>query len=67
MKRNATDGLFTKPSILALGIYDDIKGANARKKLTVQTIAAVALFYFGFEIRSVSNPFGGSIHLGWLR
>jgi len=52
--------------ILALGIYDDIKGANAGKKLAVQTMAAVALFYFGFEIRSVSNPFGGSIHLGWL-
>jgi UDP-GlcNAc:undecaprenyl-phosphate GlcNAc-1-phosphate transferase len=52
--------------ILGLGIYDDIKGANARKKLIVQTITAIILFSFGFEIRSVSNPFGGSIYLGWL-
>jgi UDP-GlcNAc:undecaprenyl-phosphate GlcNAc-1-phosphate transferase len=52
--------------VLGLGIYDDVKGANAGKKLIVQTIAAVILFSFGFEIRSVSNPFGGSIYLGWL-
>jgi UDP-GlcNAc:undecaprenyl-phosphate GlcNAc-1-phosphate transferase len=52
--------------ILALGIYDDIKGANAGKKLTVQTIAALILFFFGFEIQTISNPFGSPIHLGWL-
>lgn len=52
--------------ILGLGIYDDIKGANARKKLFVQTITAVILYIFGFEIQKVSNPFGGAIHLGWL-
>jgi len=59
--------LFCSTLILALGIYDDIKGANARKKLIVQAITAIILFFFGFEIRSVSNPFGGSIHLGGLR
>ncbi len=52
--------------ILGLGIYDDIKGANAQKKLTVQTIAAIILFFFGFEIQRISNPFGNAIHLGWL-
>lgn len=52
--------------ILALGIYDDIKGANAAKKLAVQTIAAIILFSFGFEIQKISNPFGGAMHLGWL-
>lgn len=52
--------------ILGLGIYDDIKGANAGKKLTVQTIAAIILFLFGFEIQRISNPFGSAIHLGWL-
>jgi len=52
--------------ILGLGIYDDIKGANARKKITVQTIAAIILFLFGFEIQRISNPFGNAIHLGWL-
>jgi UDP-GlcNAc:undecaprenyl-phosphate GlcNAc-1-phosphate transferase len=52
--------------VLALGIYDDIKGANAGKKLTVQTIAAIILFLFGFEIQKLSNPFGDAIYLGWL-
>jgi UDP-GlcNAc:undecaprenyl-phosphate GlcNAc-1-phosphate transferase len=52
--------------VLALGIYDDIKGANAAKKLTVQTIAAIILFFFGFEIQKLSNPFGEAVYLGWL-
>jgi len=52
--------------ILGLGIYDDIKGANAREKLAVQMIAAVILYFFGFEIQKISNPFGDSIYLGWL-
>ncbi|MFX0198100.1 MAG: MraY family glycosyltransferase [Candidatus Hodarchaeota archaeon] len=52
--------------VLGLGIYDDIKGANATKKLTVQTIAAIILFFFGFEIQRISNPFGSAIYLGWL-
>ena len=52
--------------ILGLGIYDDIKGANAGKKLTVQTIAAIILYFFGFEIQIITNPFGSAIHLGWL-
>jgi UDP-GlcNAc:undecaprenyl-phosphate GlcNAc-1-phosphate transferase len=51
---------------LALGIYDDIQGAHAGKKLIVQTSAAVILFFFGFEIQRISNPFGSAIHLGWL-
>lgn len=58
--------LFCSTIILALGIYDDIKGANAAKKLTVQTIAAIILFLFGFEIQKLSNPFGDPIYLGWL-
>ena len=52
--------------ILGLGIYDDIKGANAGKKLIVQTIAAIILYLFGFEIQNITNPFGSPIHLGWL-
>ncbi|NIO20217.1 MAG: undecaprenyl/decaprenyl-phosphate alpha-N-acetylglucosaminyl 1-phosphate transferase, partial [Candidatus Aenigmarchaeota archaeon] len=30
------------------------------------TIAAIILFFFGFEIQSISNPFGNAIHLGWF-
>jgi UDP-GlcNAc:undecaprenyl-phosphate/decaprenyl-phosphate GlcNAc-1-phosphate transferase len=53
--------------MLALGIYDDCKGADARKKFTVQIIAATFLYYFGnFRIDILSNPFGAPIQLGWF-
>lgn len=49
--------------IIALGIYDDLVGANAPKKFTVQTSAAIILVGFGFQFHFVS--FGGrTIQLG---
>jgi UDP-GlcNAc:undecaprenyl-phosphate GlcNAc-1-phosphate transferase len=53
--------------MLGLGIYDDCKGADARKKFAVQIPAALILYYFGnFRIDVLSNPFGDPIHLDWL-
>lgn len=52
--------------MILLGIYDDIKGADARKKLAVQLVAAVTLVVGGFRIETLSNPFGGVWELGWL-
>ena len=53
--------------MLALGIYDDCKGADARKKFTVQIIAATFLYFLGnFRIDILSNPFGDPIHLGYF-
>lgn len=52
--------------ILALGIYDDIHGADASKKFVIQILVALILYFLGFEITQISNPFGGSIQLGWL-
>jgi UDP-GlcNAc:undecaprenyl-phosphate GlcNAc-1-phosphate transferase len=52
-------------AMLALGIYDDCKGADARKKLSVQIPAALCLYFIGgFRIDILSNPFGDPIHLG---
>jgi UDP-GlcNAc:undecaprenyl-phosphate/decaprenyl-phosphate GlcNAc-1-phosphate transferase len=53
-------------SMLVLGIYDDCRGADARKKFAVQIPAALFLYYFGFRVDILSNPFGQPIHLGWL-
>ena len=53
-------------AMLALGIYDDLKGANAAKKFCVQIITATALYFGGFQITSLSNPFGAPFELGWL-
>lgn len=52
--------------ILALGIYDDVKGADAWKKLSVQIIAAVVLVIFGFKIVRINNLFGQVVDLGFL-
>ncbi len=52
--------------IIALGVYDDLFGANAVKKFTVQIFAAVALIGFGFRFEQIS-PAGVNLHLGfWL-
>lgn len=54
-------------AMLALGIYDDCKGADARKKFTIQILTATALYLFaGFRIDVLSNPFGAPIRLGWF-
>jgi len=37
-------------AMLALGIYDDIKGADASKKFIAQTVIAVGLWCYGFHI-----------------
>src|SRR5687768_2996651 len=54
-------------AMLALGIFDDCRGANARKKLSVQIPTALLLYYLGgFRIDVLSNPFGSPLELGWL-
>lgn len=62
--------LFTCSSIIfLLGLYDDIKGANAKVKFTFQILAALLLILgFGFRIKYVTNPFQeyGYFNFGWL-
>jgi UDP-GlcNAc:undecaprenyl-phosphate GlcNAc-1-phosphate transferase len=54
-------------AMLGLGIYDDCKGADATKKFLVQTAVAVLLYFAGFRIDEVTNPFGDHpIQLGWF-
>ena len=50
--------------IFGLGIYDDLKGADAFKKLVFQIIAAVLIFLGGFKIAEFSIPFIGGKTLG---
>ena len=52
--------------MLLLGIYDDRKGAGHRLKFSVQIIAAVVIYYFGFQIKILSLPFGGHIDLWYF-
>ncbi|HEY1171519.1 MAG TPA: MraY family glycosyltransferase [Verrucomicrobiae bacterium] len=52
--------------MLLLGVADDVKGLNAKQKFSFQTMTALALYFGGYQITLLSNPFGGSIALGWL-
>jgi UDP-GlcNAc:undecaprenyl-phosphate/decaprenyl-phosphate GlcNAc-1-phosphate transferase len=53
-------------SIAALGLYDDLRGANAWKKFLIQFLVAGLLFKFDFRIDAIGNPFGEMVSLGWL-
>ncbi len=53
-------------AILLLGVYDDIKGANAKQKFAVQFAVAFFLYASGLQITQLSNPFGDPIRLNWL-
>ncbi len=50
--------------ILGLGIYDDVRGAKAPLKLTVQAAAALALVACGYNVEVLTNPFGGQFQVG---
>ncbi len=52
--------------MLALGIYDDVKGADPLKKLIVQFAVAVLMWIGGYRIEALQNPFGPQIELGWF-
>lgn len=51
--------------MIALGIYDDTRGAAFPLKLFVQFIAAVILIGCGYQITLFTNPLGGQIDIGW--
>lgn len=50
--------------ILAVGVFDDVKGLRARYKLLAQIVVAAIVFTLGFRIDVVSNPFGEPLVLG---
>ena len=53
-------------AMLTLGVYDDIKGANALKKLLAQSFIAVGMWLAHFRITALQNPWGDAIELGWI-
>jgi UDP-GlcNAc:undecaprenyl-phosphate GlcNAc-1-phosphate transferase len=52
-------------SIALLGLYDDLRGANAAKKFSVQFVVAFFMYWMGFRFDTLANPFGEPIVLGW--
>lgn len=51
-------------AIFFLGLYDDIRGANAPTKFGVQFLAASVVYFSGLQISTISTPFGWSMELG---
>lgn len=44
-------------AVWCLGVFDDLVGANAWKKIIVQVIAGIVVVYFGIKIEILNNPF----------
>src|SRR5574337_734958 len=53
-------------AIAVLGVYDDLRGADAPTKFAVQFAVALAMYLLGFRVDQIASPFGDSIQLGWL-
>jgi UDP-GlcNAc:undecaprenyl-phosphate GlcNAc-1-phosphate transferase len=54
-------------AVFLLGLYDDLRGAKPWQKLLVQATAASALYFVGFRIELLTNPFTQQpLELGWL-
>jgi UDP-GlcNAc:undecaprenyl-phosphate GlcNAc-1-phosphate transferase len=65
-EREHVIGLFAGGLVIALlGLYDDLRGADAWKKFVVQFAVAGLLYRLGFRVENLANPFGEPIALGW--
>lgn len=51
-------------AIALLGVWDDLKGTDATRKFAVQFAVAGLLYYLGFRVEQIANPFGPDIELG---
>ena len=59
--------LYLPATILVfLGIFDDLKGANAVQKFFFQIVCGMIVYHLSFSIRYLSLPFIGSVKLGVL-
>ena len=66
-EREHVIGLFVGGLAIALlGLYDDLRGANAGKKFLVQFAVAGLLFKLGFRVEAIANPPGDPIALHWM-
>ncbi len=50
--------------IAGLGLYDDLRGANAGQKIAIQAAAVMVLIVFGMKMEVITSPFAASVALG---
>lgn len=67
MDLRALEGLtLASALIVALGLYDDVRGAGVLGKLAMQIPAGLLLYLAGFRVERLTNPFGPEVVLGPL-
>ena len=53
-------------AMLVIGMIDDLKEMRPGRKFLAQLAVALGLYFGGFRIAAVSNPFGDPFQLGWF-
>jgi UDP-GlcNAc:undecaprenyl-phosphate GlcNAc-1-phosphate transferase len=52
--------------MMLVGIFDDIRGLNAKRKFLAQLPVAMLLFWLGTRFTNITIPFMGTVSLGYL-
>ncbi len=52
-------------AIVALGVYDDVRGLSPVFKVSIEIMLALAIYISGLRVNIISSPFGGHINL-WI-
>lgn len=53
-------------AVALIGLLDDLVGVSPWAKILVQTLAALYLYIHGYQVRLLTNPFGGTLSLDYL-
>ena len=53
-------------AVMVMGLLDDVVGVAPAVKILVQAGAGLYLYFNGYQIRLVANPFGETVNLGVL-
>jgi len=51
-------------AVLLLGVWDDVSGVKARHKILAVAAVATFMYFAGYRIGAIGNPFGESLSLG---
>ncbi len=52
--------------VVLMGLLDDLISIPASRKLIIEILLGLLLYYWGFRTTAVAHPLGGTWNLGWL-
>lgn len=52
--------------LVLMGLLDDLVSIPASRKLVIEVLLGLLLYYWGFRTTAVAHPLGGTWNLGWL-